>query len=160
MRSGVLALAAVVTLISAANADDGATPGAIGFWVTQDHSSVVEISPCGAGLCGQVVGLRAGRKPDDPATDTHNPDPAKRGAALCGLVMMGGLTPVKGSVGKWEGGWIYDPESGDTYSAEMRLTAADRLTLRGYLGMPLFGRSENWTREGDGPKNRCAIPAK
>jgi uncharacterized protein (DUF2147 family) len=150
-----LPLLGALLLPAAALAGPG--PSATGFWVTQDHSSVVEVTECGGGLCGRVVGLRADRKPGDPLTDIHNPDPSRHTDSLCGLTMMGSLAPVKGSNGAWDGGWVYDPESGHTYSAEIRLEGPDTLKLRGFLGISLFGRSEVWTRETGVSKNRCAL---
>jgi uncharacterized protein (DUF2147 family) len=47
----------------------------------------------------------------------------------------------------WEGGKILDPENGKNYSA--RLTPIDggkKLEVRGYIGMPLLGRTQTWIR--------------
>jgi uncharacterized protein (DUF2147 family) len=49
-------------------------------------------------------------------------------------------------VGTWENGEIYDPKSGKTYSCVMKLESADKLSIRGYMGISLIGRSEVWTR--------------
>jgi uncharacterized protein (DUF2147 family) len=133
-------------------------PGAIGFWVTPDHGAVVNITPCDTGLCGHLVGLRNNHAPGEVPTDIHNPDKDKRNVPTCGLVMMGSLAPSKGSATEWEGGWVYDPESGSTYKAEMHLEGPDTLKLRGYLGISLFGRTQVWTRESGAVKNRCAPP--
>jgi uncharacterized protein (DUF2147 family) len=46
----------------------------------------------------------------------------------------------------WRDGSAYDPESGHTYSGAMSMKADGRLSLRGYIGISLFGRSEDWTR--------------
>jgi uncharacterized protein (DUF2147 family) len=48
----------------------------------------------------------------------------------------------------WRGGVIYDPASGNTYSCQARLDGADRLELRGYVGIPLLGRTTYWLRVG------------
>jgi uncharacterized protein (DUF2147 family) len=47
----------------------------------------------------------------------------------------------------WEGGKILDPENGKEYN--LRLTPVDggkRLEVRGYVGAPLFGRTQTWIR--------------
>jgi uncharacterized protein (DUF2147 family) len=41
---------------------------------------------------------------------------------------------------------VYDPENGKTYSGKMYLTATNQLELRGYVGFPIFGRTEFWKR--------------
>jgi uncharacterized protein (DUF2147 family) len=45
---------------------------------------------------------------------------------------------------KWEGGRIYDPESGKTYRCRMTLTDTNRLEVRGYFG--IFWRTVIWQR--------------
>jgi len=134
-------------------------PSATGFWVTQDHGAVVDIEPCGSGLCGTLVGLRTDHKPGDQLVDLHNSDPAKRNDPLCGMVLMGSMKPAMGTSGKWADGWVYDPDSGNTYSGQMQLDGPDTLKLRGYVGISLFGRTETWTRETGETKNRCVRPA-
>lgn len=51
---------------------------------------------------------------------------------------------------EWSGGEILDPENGKTYRARMKLVDGGRkLVLRGYIGVPLFGRSQTWIRRTD-----------
>jgi uncharacterized protein (DUF2147 family) len=151
----VFVVAAVTAFSGFAMADE---PAALGYWVTPQGGSVVQIQQCGATLCGQIVGLRTTRRPDESPSDIHNPDKAKRDQPLCGLTMMGDLAPAKGSATEWEGGWVYDPDSGDTYKAQMKLDGPDKLDLRGYVGISLFGRTMSWTRETGENKNRCTPP--
>jgi uncharacterized protein (DUF2147 family) len=48
---------------------------------------------------------------------------------------------------EWSGGEILDPENGKTYRARMKLTdGGQKLVLRGYIGLPLLGRSQTWAR--------------
>jgi uncharacterized protein (DUF2147 family) len=150
-----MAVAALAAGAGSARAEDAAT--AAGFWVTQDHGGVVSIVPCGASLCGEIVGMRTDHPPNALVTDIHNPDPAKRNDPICGLALMGGLKAAK-TAGKWVDGWVYDPESGNTYKAEMQLNGPNVLKLRGYVGISLFGRTEVWSRETGESKNRCTAP--
>jgi len=151
----VVALLAAMAAMPRAQADE---PSAVGYWVTPEGGSVVQISPCDSGLCGVIVGLRLTRKPTDNPLDIKNPDAGKRNQPLCGLVMAGSLKPVKGSSTKWEDGWVYDPDGGSTYTAEMKLDGPDTLKLRGFVGISLFGRTMTWTRESGENKNRCTPP--
>jgi uncharacterized protein (DUF2147 family) len=48
----------------------------------------------------------------------------------------------------WSGGTIYDPASGNTYRCSLQLETENRLRLRGYLGIPLIGRTTTWIRVG------------
>ena len=156
LAASVLALTGPLATNSARAADE---PAAAGFWITPDHGAVVHIEPCDSGLCGNLVGLRTDNKSGEVPKDSHNPDPAKRDTPRCGMTLMGSLKPVQDRPAKWEGGWVYDPESGSTYTAEMQLDGPDTLKLRGYIGISLFGRSQVWTREAGDHKNRCTVPA-
>jgi uncharacterized protein (DUF2147 family) len=131
-----LAFVAIGALAARSVAAGAQPPSAVGFWVTGDHGAVVEIASCEDGLCGRIAGLRMDLPRDEVRTDQKNPDPAKRGRPLCGLSLIGALKPDRADSTRWKDGWIYDPESGGTYSAEIRLEGPATLKLRGFLGSP------------------------
>jgi uncharacterized protein (DUF2147 family) len=47
---------------------------------------------------------------------------------------------------EWNVGKLYDPKSGKEYKGRAKLEGENKLVLRGYVLIPLFGRSETWTR--------------
>jgi uncharacterized protein (DUF2147 family) len=51
--------------------------------------------------------------------------------------------------GTWQGK-IYDPESGKVYSSRMKVGRKGNLEMRGYIGIPMFGRTATFV-----PANRC-----
>jgi uncharacterized protein (DUF2147 family) len=62
---------------------------------------------------------------------------------ITGMVILTNLTKTEtgGKDGK-----ILDPGSGNTYSCNIELESPDKLKLRGYLGLPAFGRTQYWFR--------------
>lgn len=131
--------------IPAAKAQPAAPASIAGWWMDHDGDAAVVIAPCGAQLCGHIEWLRTPRDAaGKPKTDIHNDNAALRTRLLCGLPMLGGFSPD--GAGGWQGGWIYDPKKGATYKATMRVAADGTLHMHGYIGVPLFGRTEIMTR--------------
>lgn len=117
-----------------------------GRWLTESKRGVIEIYRCGDEVCGKLVWLIEPMRRGAPAVDDKNPDPTLRRRPLCGLAMLGGFHHTEPQ--RWTDGWIYDPDSGDTYHATIFLESAGILKLRGYVGIPLFGETQTWTRPG------------
>jgi uncharacterized protein (DUF2147 family) len=85
----------------------------------------------------------------------NNPDRKRRDAPLCGLEILSGFTPD--GPGRWTDGKVYDPESGNTYSAEASIEEPDTLRLHGYILVPLLGRTKLFKRTTE-PPARCQVP--
>jgi uncharacterized protein (DUF2147 family) len=96
---------------------------------------------------GEVVGtiVKAFLRPGEPDNPTCQKCPGEfAGKAIEGLRFMWG---VKGAGTAWDGGRILDPESGRVYRVRLRLLEEGQtLEVRGYLGAPVFGRTQRWTR--------------
>jgi len=118
-------------------------PPVLGRWLSESGKGVVEIYPCADKLCGKLVWLAEPIRDGAPAVDRDNKDAAQRQRPLCGLMMLGDFRPLE--TNRWGDGWIYSPENGKTYRANMTLDG-DRLKLRGYVGIPLLGETQTWTR--------------
>ena len=69
--------------------------------------------------------------------DDNNPDEALRVRPIVGLEMFAGY---QFEDDQWQGN-IYDPESGKTYKSKVQLARDGRLEIRGYIGIPMFGRT-------------------
>ncbi len=122
-----------------------ATP--VGLWYAEGGAAQVAIEPCGDELCGRVMWLRSPLDEDGcDLRDRHNPESALRKRKVTGLEILRGLKPRPD--GTWVGGNIYDPATGNTYTCHLALDGDDRLRLRGYVGIPLLGRTATWTRVG------------
>lgn len=80
---------------------------------------------------------------DDELLDSANSDQSLRGRKVLGLDIVTGLEARGGA---WKGGRIYDPQSGGSYSLECRMRSPDRLSVRGYVGLPFIGIAQDWSR--------------
>ncbi len=75
--------------------------------------------------------------------DARNPDTALRSRPVCHLDI--GTELKLTDPNHAEGGKIYDPEAGKTYRSSIS-SRGNVLTVRGYIGIKAFGRSETWKR--------------
>jgi len=143
MISHNLPLFAVLAVLLACAASAAPAPQAV--WLTEDGEGAVEIFDCGGSLCGRIVWQKSALRADgSPDIDDRNPDPALRRRPICGLQIIGELT--RSDPASWDGGWVYDPDSGKTYHVKLTIEGADTLRLRGYIGIPLLGESQLWRR--------------
>ncbi len=131
----------------------------LGLWTDHTGTGVVEIQPCGAKLCGSIVWLE---QPVDakgsPVTDTNNPEAGKKKRPICGLQIIGNL--VRQGDGSWDKGWIYDPNTGETFDLAISIKSAERLTVTGYLGLKMLGEKFAWSRVPTTPPlTRCGAQA-
>jgi len=98
-----------------------------GLWYDHTGRGAVEITKCGANLCGRLVWLK----------DEKNKE-------VCGIQILGDVKPVAG--GKWDGGWIYDPERDSKFSVELTPVGDQSLKVVGYLGTKLLSETMMWKR--------------
>ena len=122
-----------LVIAPAARAD---TDTPIGTWLRADGRTVFVIDYCNLGLCGRIAGMTF-----DHPTD---PEPVDwRGQPLCNDVIIA-VTPEYGTRDKWHGS-IVNPKNGNVWQTTLTLVNGT-LQLRGYFGVPLFGKTETWTR--------------
>lgn len=138
-------------LLTATTAFGAGLSGILGIWKTAMGESKVEIFMCEEKICGKIIWLKNPKYTDSndgqvgtPIIDRKNPDPALRRRPLIGLRILEGFTAE--GYNNWGRGTCYDPKSGHTYHGKIHLAVPDRLELRGYIGIPLFGRTSVWTR--------------
>jgi len=116
-----------------------------GVWVTEDGLAHIEIFDCGGQVCGKFVWFEEPNEEDGtPKLDDENPDEAMRDRPLMGLQLLEGFDASGPTA--WGGGTIYDPQSGKTYSSTMELKDDNTIEVHGYVLLPIFGRSQTWTR--------------
>ncbi|MBO1327399.1 DUF2147 domain-containing protein [Acetobacter suratthaniensis] len=121
----------------------------MGYWLSQDHDGVFLIQQCGDVVCGRLVGMRY------DGTDVPR---GHDGKVECNLMMLTGFRTMQDNARKMQG-HILDPDTGHVYDAQIWNDGPDVLKLRGYLGLPLFGQTQTWTRyTGPGMGPMCKMP--
>ncbi|PTT13238.1 DUF2147 domain-containing protein [Flavobacterium sp. HMWF030] len=117
----------------------------VGKWKTIDDEtgeakSVVEVYEKSGKIYGKIVEiLRADHKKDVCVKC----DGADKNKPILGMVIMNGL---KKDGSEYNGGTILDTTNGKKYKCYISLESADKLKLRGYVGISLMGRTQYWTR--------------
>lgn len=130
-------------------------PSLMGTWLVASGKAQVRIQPCAdpasGALCGFIAALIEPRGPDgmvvapDVATDFRNENPALRSRKVLGMPLIWGFKKTS-DPNVFEGGQIYNGENGKIYSANIALQPDGTLRLRGYVGSPMFGETQIWTR--------------
>ncbi|MFK7001610.1 DUF2147 domain-containing protein [Flavobacterium oreochromis] len=116
-----------------------------GKWKTIDDKtgkakSVVEIFESNGKVFGKVIEILDPTKRDRKCEKC---DGADKNKPVLGLLIIKGLSK---DGEEYNGGNITDPESGNVYKCFIKLNSKDRLTVRGYMGISLIGRSQTWVR--------------
>jgi uncharacterized protein (DUF2147 family) len=145
MRAHVYLLLLIIVPSPLTHSQDRDSDGILGQWLTAGGESRVEIYMCDSvTYCGKIVWLRDPLKDGKSVIDDKNPEDSLKSRPVLGLQILRGFTYAGDHL--WSGGKIYDPKSGNDYSAKMSLVDQQNLDLRGYVVIPLFGRTEKWTR--------------
>ncbi len=121
---------------------------AVGVWLSENSKEKVRIFKRGDKYYGKMIWMENEYdKEGNRLVDKHNPDPKLRGRPMVGIEFLIGFKYVGN--GWFTGGQVYDMDSGSTYSARIHLPNKNTAKLRGYIGIPLFGRTEVCTKVGE-----------
>jgi uncharacterized protein (DUF2147 family) len=117
----------------------------LGVWLSEDKTGKIDVYKANGKYFGKLIWGKTMCEPDGTTSrkDVKNKDEKLRSRNLKDLVMLYDFTYHDGA---WEGGQIYDPYSGKTYSCTLKLKDS-KLNIRGYIGVSLFGRTSVWERE-------------
>lgn len=126
------------------HAQNNAADKLIGVWISEEKDGKIEIYKTGTKYFGKIIGGNdLIEKDGTPRKDDKNPDKKLKSRPLLNMII---LTNFIYEDGAWTDGKIYDPKSGKTYSSTMKLHD-DKLEIRGYIGVSLFGRTTVWERD-------------
>lgn len=144
---GLVMMTTLVTTIAFASTQDSP----IGYWKTIDDvsgkpKSIVQISESmNHSLNGTVVKLF-----QDPGKICTACSGTNKNQPILGMNVMDGFVQNKDNHMQWTNGEILDPKSGKIYHCHLQLMeGGQKMLVRGYIGIPLFGRSQLWERVPD-----------
>ena len=121
----------------------------VGVWKTIDDEtkqerSTVRISEVGGVLTGKI------EKITDPTKQTAKCDECadeRKGQPILGLTILRNVKKSGNDAELWDGGDILDPGNGKVYRVRLRpIDGGKKLEVRGFVGMPLLGRTQTWIR--------------
>jgi uncharacterized protein (DUF2147 family) len=127
----------IALMLAAALAGQGDVAGT---WKTPTKNGVVEITHCGASICGRLV-TSDGIRTNPGLKDARNKDTSLRNRPLKGLMMLEGF---KGGPREWKGGRIYNPDDGGTYASNVTLVGPDELKVQGCV--LVICKTQTWVR--------------
>ncbi len=117
----------------------------VGKWKTIDDDtgkakSIVKIYEQDGKIYGQIIELFRGPDEDqDPKCTECKGD--KKGQRITGMIIIDGLEK---DGDEYKDGDILDPKNGKLYDCKIWLDSADKLMVRGYIG--IFFRTQEWIR--------------
>ena len=127
----------------------GQTTSPVGLWKNIDDTTgkpkaLIRITESNGELSGKIEKLF--REP----SEEQNPKCVKcegdnKDKPIIGLTMLQGM---KKDGTDFSGGTILDPANGKIYKSKMSLEEdGKKLNVRGYIGVPMLGRTQTWVRE-------------
>ncbi|MFI0491566.1 DUF2147 domain-containing protein [Flavobacterium sp.] len=117
----------------------------IGKWKTIDDEtgqakSILEVFEKSGKIYGKVIEILDVEHKKSLCSNCSGDDKNK---PILGMIVIKGLTK-EGS--EYNDGKILDPKNGKLYKCFITLVTKDKLKVRGYIGISLFGRTQYWYR--------------
>jgi uncharacterized protein (DUF2147 family) len=115
----------------------------VGLWKSIDDGNgkpkaLIRISDSNGELKGKIEKIF-------PSADDKNPNCANKDQPILGMTIINGM---RAEGNEFTGGTILDPNNGKVYKSKMTLSdEGKKLNVRGYIGMPMLGRTQVWLRE-------------
>lgn len=106
----------------------------IGTYMTPENKAMVEVSKKDNKYYGKFLWTKTEGK-----LDINNPIASEKTKPLKGMEFLKSFTFDNKST--WNNGTIYDPENGKTYSCKITADEKGNLSVRGFIGVSLLGRT-------------------
>ena len=109
---------------------------------TGEKKAIVQLTESGGQVTGKIIKVldsKNAKATCEKCTGNLKNKPIEGLQILTGMKADG--------TNKWSNGKLVDPESGKIYSGKLTLSDnGQSLNLRGYVGTPVFGRTQTWQR--------------
>ena len=143
----LLAAALLALAAPALRAQAPASP--VGLWKniddeTKQPKAMIRITEKDGVISGKIEKILTDKTDAvcDKCTDDRKDQPVQ------GMTIVTGIRRNAEQPDLFDGGSILDPNNGKVYRSQMRLTeGGSKLEVRGYVGLPLLGRTQTWLRE-------------
>jgi len=141
--------AAVAFVLATASVLAMAQSTPAGLWRTIDddgktEKSTVRIVITNGVLSGKVEHIT------DPAKATEKCvkcEDDRKDQPIVGMTIINDVKQDAEEPALWTGGLILDPAKGSTYKVRLKtIDGGKKLEVRGYIGSPMFGRTQTWIR--------------
>jgi uncharacterized protein (DUF2147 family) len=124
----------------------GFSQSILGKWKTIDdetgkEKSIVEIFEKQGKVFGKIIEIL---EPENRHRKCEQCEGEDKNKPILGLIIIKGL---KKSGDVYDGGKITDPKNGKSYNCKISMEGKDKIIVRGYIGISLFGRSQIWIRQ-------------
>ncbi|MDT8397730.1 MAG: DUF2147 domain-containing protein [Pseudomonadales bacterium] len=106
-----------------------------GRWISEKKDTVVRIEPCGESLCAYLDWIHPEEQQLTPS-----------GEPLCGQKVLWGFEQSRSKPDLWRGGRIYKADDDEEYAGRIRVVNTGVLSVRGFIGLPLLGKTYTLTR--------------
>jgi uncharacterized protein (DUF2147 family) len=119
-----------------------------GKWQSADKDLVVEVYTEKNTFKAKIIWFSGGvskTKPMETITDVKNPDPSLRSRKVLGLNVVENLKYDAAS-NSWEGGKIYEVQSGKYWNAAAYIESTGMLKVKGYWKIKLLGKTMTFKR--------------
>ena len=112
-------------------------------WFNEKQTAKIQVYKSTDGkYYGKIIWLKVPLRDGKPKVDRYNPEESHTNDPILGLLILKGFK--KKGDHAYDGGTVYDPENGKTYSCEITYKG-NELDVRGYIGFAIFGRTTKWT---------------
>ncbi len=142
--------AVAIALLLASGVAAAQATSAVGLWKTVDDNtkkekSLVRIVETNGVLTGKVEKVIDPDAPKDAVCKDCSDD--RKDKPVLGMTILRNMKQSADDKAVFEGGDILDPNNGKVYNAKLKLVDnGAKLDVRGYIGVPLLGRTQTWSR--------------